>query len=288
MTQATGYKMQPRSGLLRRLALPALFFLGGIAATGWFITRTEYGSNLIGAAPVQPIVIDATKLAPANGGAAAAVTPSIISGQGAAMAPVPATLPLLPPQNSRANMMVLLFATRHALERGLPLGAMEAELQAAFGTTQPYLLSAVTSAAEQPVKLEDLRSGLIAIAPALRGEEDGWWPRLSNAVAGLATVRRSDEQPSNPGTLVPQAISAIDAGHVAAALGIVMRLPLRTKATEWIAKAKRYAAADRALDSLERATLVAAPAAPPVAPTAPIPAAVDVQAVPPDSGEIEQ
>ena len=78
----------------------------------------------------------------------------------------------------------------------------------------------------------------------------------------------------------------LDAGKVAAALAEVVRLPGAPTGEAWIAGARRYVAARRALDILEQAAIAAplpgATSAPP--PSTPAPARLSAEPTPAPTG----
>jgi hypothetical protein len=62
-------------------------------------------------------------------------------------------------------------------------------------------------------------------------------------------------------------LARLEAGEVDAALAETMRLPGAGHASEWVARARRYIAAHRALDEIESAALLGNPAPATVSPT---------------------
>ena len=60
---------------------------------------------------------------------------------------------------TRAEGMLVLFAARRALDRGLALGWLEPQLRRRFGEGHPAEVATVIAAARQPIVLEELRPG---------------------------------------------------------------------------------------------------------------------------------
>ena len=232
----------------RALLLPGLFFIGGIGATGWFLTSTETGSNLIAPAPA-PIAVDPARISAPAG----TVSPDIgaritdLEMRLARAEAAPASSGGASAASDRATGLVIAFAARRALERGQPLGPIEAELRSHFGTATPHLIAAVVAAAERPVTLDQLRTEFDTLSPGLSGTNTGWWARLT----GLVTVRDAAQSPADPVALLNRASAALDAGRVSVAMEAVAKLPGRAAADGWIELAKRYVAADTALSELE-------------------------------------
>jgi len=175
----------------------------------------------------------------------------------------------------RAEGLLVAFAARRALDRGVQLGYIEALLRERFGTSQPRAVATIIAAARQPVTLEDLQESLLELAPqlALPGSEESWWDGIKRELSALVVVRKADTPSPVPADRMDRAIRQIESGHVVAALAEVARMPGRDRAGEWIAQARRYAAAREALDVIESAALLEPRnLAPPPMPVAPPPA----------------
>ena len=159
---------------------------------------------------------------------------------------------------NRAEGLLIAFAARRALDRGLGLGYIEGQLRERFGPTQPQAVATVIAAARQPVTLEDLREGILAIAPQMKtgNTTDGWWASLRREVSDLIVVRRSDTPSPRADDRLVRARRMLDAGQVEGALAEVARLPGAEAGDRWIAAAKRYTEARRALDGIETAAIL--------------------------------
>lgn len=169
--------------------------------------------------------------------------------------------------SSRAEGLLLAFAARRALDRGLALGFVEGQLSNQFGARQPRAVAMIIAAARQPVTLDALKSELETLAPTLAGNgpDEGWWDGISKSLSGLFIVRQADAPSTAPGERLTRASDAIALGRVDQALAEVARLPNRDLAANWMAKAKRHVEAYRALDLLEAAAIIgpSEPALPP-------------------------
>ncbi|WP_315761887.1 hypothetical protein [Sphingomonas sp. Y38-1Y] len=169
---------------------------------------------------------------------------------------------------TRAEGVLVAFAARRALDRGLPLGYVDAQLRERFGATQPRAVAAVTAAAATPVTIEDLRMGLDSIGPTLlSGRRDGWWPALRRELAGLLVLREETTPSARPADRLTRARRLVDAGQVEAAMAEVARMPGASGAQSWLTAAQRYVTARRALGAIE-ATALSLPD-PPAAPALP-------------------
>lgn len=179
---------------------------------------------------------------------------------------------------SRAEGLLVAFAARRALDRGVALGYIEAQLRARFGEAQPRAVAMVIAAARQPVTLEELQIALNDLGPQLAsaGSTPSWWEGLKREASGLIVVRRTGTPSPLPTERLQRAKRRLEGGQVDAALAEVTRMPGRDKAANWMANARRYIEARRALDIIETAAILDRPddALPPAAgpPPAPAPA----------------
>jgi hypothetical protein len=168
----------------------------------------------------------------------------------------------------RAEGLLVAFAARRALDRGVPLGYIEGLLGQRFGETQRQPVATIITAARQPVTLQELQDGLQEIGPQLvgGGTNQSWWGGLQRELGGLITIRKAGTPSPVPAERLRRATRRLEAGQVDVALAEVLRLPGREKASDWIAKARRYVMARRALDAIETAALLEPRAAPPANP----------------------
>lgn len=260
---------QQRSRLSAWL-LPLLAFLLGLALMGWALSRWDAAALFLGIspAPIQP--------APAE----QPVQPNVVSGT---QPPGEAQTLLIDPETQRrvaqleqriaeidvqsraavgnadrAEGLLVAFAARRALDRGVGLGYIETLLRQRFGRTQPQAVATIISAARQPVTLQDLQEGLIEVGDELTGVSEGqdWWTALRTELANLITVRTEGTPSTMPVERLRRATRRLEAGQVDVALAEVLRMPGRDNAAEWIADARRYVAARRALDTIETAALL--------------------------------
>lgn len=163
---------------------------------------------------------------------------------------------------SRAEGLLVTFAARRALDRGVELGYIEGLLRQRFGGTQPQAVATILSAAHQPVTLADLQNGLDTIAPVLSAggsPQQSWWQSFHQELTALVVVRRVGEPSSQPADRVARAERMLEAGQVDAALAEIARLPDHRPADKWIIAARRYLASRAALDQIETAALLAPP-----------------------------
>lgn len=159
----------------------------------------------------------------------------------------------------RAEGLLVAFAARRALDRGVQLGYIEGLLRDRFGASQADAVRTIIAASRQPVTLDGLRAGLSDVGPTLSSSsaDEDWWEGLKREVSGMIVLRKSNTPSPAPADRLARARRALEADHVAEALAEVARMPGRDRASQWIADARRYIAAREALDKIETAALLA-------------------------------
>jgi uroporphyrinogen-III synthase len=175
----------------------------------------------------------------------------------------------------RAEGLLVAFAARRALERGVGLGYLEGLLRQRFGESQAQSVATIVAFSQQPVTLQQLQAGLVDVGPRLTGVAPGqsFWQALQAEMADLIIIRREGTVSTDPRERLQRATSRLEAGQVEEALREVLRMPGRESGRAWIEAAQRYVAARQALDTIELAALVE-PRMPPPQPT---PAAAPAQ-----------
>lgn len=292
---------QPRRARLGTILISiALAFAAGLALMGYAMHRGWLGTRA--ATPVAATVekpaanadyvpqqpLNANGEAPA---AAAALDPAMLATREAALAGQLAALEARTAavtidaaaasgQATRAEGLLVAFAARRALDRGLPLGYLEEQLRLRFGASQPRATVTVIQAARQPVTVEGLRQGLDEIAPDITATSgDTWSKTLRQQIDQLIVLRRSDTPPPMAADRLARARRWLEGGQVEAARAEVARLPGARNAANWMAAAARYAQARQALDAIENAAIlgqlgqVGQPGAAPAPPSAAVPTA---------------
>jgi hypothetical protein len=161
-------------------------------------------------------------------------------------------------QAARADGLLVAFAARRALDRGIALGYLESVLRDRFGGVEPQAVATVISASRQPVTIEQLRDQLSALSPKLSSAsaDEGWWEGFKRELGGLIVVRKASTPSTMPIDRLARAMDDLSTGHVDSALAEVARLPAQQAAQGWIASARRYVQARVALDQIETAALL--------------------------------
>ena len=274
MTQAASYDAPRSRPFVRALAIALVAFLAGSAAMAWLLAQWPQGSRLLGIAPAAAPRIVTVVARPST----APVAPGDVAGR---IAQVEARLDRVDRVSreavgnaDRAEGLLVAFAARRALDRGVALGYIEGLLRERFAATQRPAVATIITAARQPVTLERLQQGLTELGPDLAASAPGddWGTAIRRELAALITIRREGSTSTVPAERLGRARDRLAAGQVDVALAEVLRLPGQQRAARWIGEARRYVAARRALDAIETAALLdparvrsdapAAPAAP--------------------------
>jgi len=158
----------------------------------------------------------------------------------------------------RADALVVAFAARRAVDRGVALGYLESLLLDRFGAQHQAAVATVITASHQPVRLNDLTSEYEAIGDDLRrgGPEESWWAGFKRELGSVVEVHKSNRPAMNADARYNRALARLNTGDVDQALAETMRLPGASRADDWTNKARRYVAAHRALDEIESAALL--------------------------------
>lgn len=255
----------PRVGvspIIRWSIVLAVAFVAGSLSMGWLLTRWDAAA---------PYLSWLRSDAPATLAAPAAPPPI-------AVAPLPDTTSMVhrvaeleshideiseranaaSGNADRAEGLLVAFAARRAVDRGLQLGYIEGLLRDRFGKSQPGAVATIVSAAQKPVTLDELRTQLDVIAPELTGlgPQASWWDSAKRELASMIVIRRAELPSVRPDDRIERARRNLEAGLVDRALAEVARLPARDKAQSWMDNARRYIAAHNALDLIETAALL--------------------------------
>jgi hypothetical protein len=158
----------------------------------------------------------------------------------------------------RADALLVAFAARRAIDRGVPLGYLEALLVDRFGPSHPQAVASIVTASRNPVRLDQLQTDFETLAPALKGggPEEGVWRGLQRELGSLVTVRRADTPSPRPNATYERARGKLASGQVDQALAETRRLPGVSRAQPWVARARTYVSTHRALDEVESAALL--------------------------------
>jgi hypothetical protein len=276
----TDYRSYERNAGARRSRLPALIlpliaFLLGLAAMGWLLANWSAAASFIGVrpppaqaapAPVRPVPAPPVSI----GGEQQTllIDPEMqrrVNQLEQRIAEIDSQSREAVGNADRAEGLLVAFAARRALDRGVALGYLEGLLRQRFGDTQRQAVATIITTSRQPVTLEELQEGLQEVGPDLAGgaKNQDWWTAFRTELNGLVTVRKAGTPSTMPAERLRRATRRLESGQVDVALAEVLRMPGRENAADWIADARRYVAARRALDTIETAALLEPRMAPP-------------------------
>lgn len=240
--------------------LLALLAVGGIA--GWMV----YQGKLHVDADVDGLTLKTDDRAPAPAPTASlpapAPQPAVLEGRLAALeqrlAQVDLQANAASSNAARAEGLLVAFAARRAIERGLSLGYLEPQLKLRFGEAQPAAVAQLIEAGQKPVTRDQLLGKLDALAPSLEDKpaNASGWARIQQELASLFVVRRDDRPTPRAADRLARARLMLQAGRTEQAIEEVAGLPNAGVAAEWLAAARRLAAAQRALDQIETSALL--------------------------------
>ncbi len=249
-----------------RLAIALALLLVGAAAATWGLARYQPAARLFGVVPAtdpkaaQPRQMIAPQHPPASPNQASAS-----ADVGGHVAELEARIERIESENrqvqgsaGRADALLIAFAARRAIERGVGLGYLEPLLVDRFGPAHPQAVATIVTASRSPVQLSELIAAYQDLEPKLLGPppSEGILDGIKRGLSSLISVHRSDRPSTQPQARYQRARSRLAVGEVDAALAETMRLPGAPRAREWVEQARRYVAVQRALDEIESAALL--------------------------------
>jgi len=254
-----------RMGWGARLLIGLLLVVVGAGATIWSLAHYPPAARVLGIAPAAPQPIMAAPKPDASPHAPAATPAPADAARIAALeqrlSQVENATQRAEGFAGRADALVVAFAARRAIDRGVALGYLENLLVDRFGPQHQAAVATVITASHQPVRLQDLTSEYEALGPELRrgDPQDSCWTNLKREMGSLVELHRADRPAINAEARYSRALQRLSSGDVDQALAETMRMPGAARASDWIGKARRYVAAHRALDEIESAALLAGP-----------------------------
>lgn len=160
---------------------------------------------------------------------------------------------------AKAESILVAFAARRAIDRGLSLGAMEAQVRLRFGESQPNAVQSILSATARPVLQEDLIQRLESLRPTLLADsEASMFSRIGDSLSSLIVLRRAEAPSQVPTRKFERAQRALASGRLDVAIIEVEGMPGgRNPAVQsWLTDARRLNDARRALDLIEAAAII--------------------------------
>ncbi len=252
----------PKSGGMRRMGVIILLsFLVGIAAMVWAVGK---GGPLHRLFVEKPVATPLSSLPLQSGQApitqdseSGALARRVIELEGR-LDRISSNANAASGHASRAEGLLVAFAARRAIDRGLSLGYLENALQDQFGITQPRAVGIVVAFAQKPVTTDQLQEALATLRPKLLSASAGksWFSSFRDGLSNLIIVRKSATPSPLPQDRLNRAERFLESGRVDAAMAEVVRLPGAQNAQAWSNSARRLSEANRALDILEAAAMM--------------------------------
>lgn len=159
---------------------------------------------------------------------------------------------------ARAEGLLIAFAARRTVDRGEPLNYIADQLRLRFMNAQPRAVETVIAFSRNPVTLDELTARLEALSPDLTDIESrqSVWDRARNEIGSLFMVHRDSPALASPLARIGRAKVMLVSRRIDNAIDEVERLPGAEAANTWIADARRYQDAQRALDLLETTAML--------------------------------
>lgn len=262
---ASGYRTGMGWGA--RLLIGLVLIIVGAAAATWSLAHYQPAARFLGVAQPQTAVRQPLVAANVETPAAqpAETTPSEaqrIADLEDRLARVEHATQRAEGSAGRADALVVAFAARRAIDRGVALGYLENLLVGRFGQQHQRAVATIVTASHQPVLLNSLIAQYAALGPDLKrgGPGENWWAGFRREFGSLVQVHSADRPSANPDARYQRAAQWLASGEVDHALTETMRMPGASYASDWVAKARRYIAVHRALDEVESAALLPQPA----------------------------
>ena len=248
-----------------RLLIGLVLIIAGAAAAIWTLGHYQPAARFLGVVPAPatrgPATVMGAPQARATDQAAAEAEDRRLATLENRLARVENATQRAEGRAGRADALVIAFAARRAIDRGVALGYLENLLVARFGPQHQKAVATIITASHQPVRLNDLTAQYETLGPDLRsgGPQDSWWTGFRRELGSLVQVHRADRPSPSVDARYNRALQRLSSGEVDRALAETMRLPGAANAGDWVGKARRYIAAHRALDEIESAALLTGP-----------------------------
>jgi hypothetical protein len=252
-----------------RLLVALVLIAAGATAAIWGLAHYQPAARFLGVVPQQqpvmltpkPVVLNPQPQGSAAPPAAPQAEDARIVDLQNRVARVESATARAEGSAGRADALVIAFAARRAIDRGVALGYLETLLADRFGAQHRAAVAQIITGSRQPVRLADLIAEYDVVGPDLRrgGAQDSWWTSLRRELGELVEVHSAVRPATNAEARFASARQRLAAGDVDQALAETMRLPGATRAGDWIGKARRYVAVHRALDEIESAALLPSP-----------------------------
>lgn len=158
---------------------------------------------------------------------------------------------------ARAESLLIALSARRIIERGEQLGYVSDQLKLRFADAQPKAVDTIIAFSRNPVTLDELGARLEALAPNLTNTAQGnLLARAREELRALFTVHSDSPTLLQPAARIDRARLMLTARRIDNAIDEVERLPGADAAQTWIADARRFDEAERALDLIETTAML--------------------------------
>lgn len=243
-----------------RLLLALTLMLAGAAGAAWALARFDGAARFLGVQP-RPVAAKTAPRVLAEPREQQDVAPDSEEFEQIEdrLERVETTTQRVEGSAGRADALLVAFAARRAVDRGVALGYLEPLLLDRFGQTHARAVSTIITSSHSPVRLNSLVDQYRDLGPELRSgaAREGGWSQFKRELGSLIQIRRSDRPSTAPDARYLRALRSLENGEVDVALAETMRLPGATNAQPWIRQARQYVAVHRALDEIESGALLA-------------------------------
>jgi hypothetical protein len=251
-----------------RLLLGLALVLAGAAGAAWALARYDAAARFLGVAPkpvasTPPQRVVTLSQAPQDQEVSGAPPEEIAQIQDR-LSRVETTTQRVEGSAGRADALLVAFAARRSIDRGVALGYLEPLLVDRFGQSHARAVATIVTGSHSPVRLSDLIDQYRELSPQLRSSapEESFWTQFKREMGSVIEIRHADRPSTQPDARYAKALSQLQDGEVDAALAETMRLPGASYAQPWIRQARQYVAVHRALDEIESGALLARSAPP--------------------------
>ncbi|WP_395621919.1 hypothetical protein [Sphingomonas daechungensis] len=245
-----------------RFLIGLALVIAGAAGAAWGLARFDGAARFLGVAP-KPVVVAAPKAAaipqaPAQDEIAPEAKEEINQLENR-LERVETAAERVEGSAGRADALLIAFAARRAVDRGVALGYLEPLLLDRFGQTHARAVATIVTGSHSPVRLSDLTEQYRALGPELRAAapDESFWAQFRRELGSIIEIRHADRPSTQADARYAKALAHLQDGEVDQALAETMRLPGAANAQDWIRQARQYVAVHRALDEIESGALLA-------------------------------
>src|SRR3546814_2289937 len=217
-----------KRSLLSIVLLPPIAFVAVVAAMGWLLVNGDAAASFLGVrpaappAPIEAVRTPVTQVAvPSATGEPERllIDPEItrrVNRLEQRIAAIDTQSRAAVGNADRAEGLLVAFAARRALDRGVALGYIEGLLRQRFGDSQRQAVATIIPASRQPVTLEELQEGLQEVGedPKEGGPDQNWWGALKAERGGLVTVSKGGTPSTLPAERLRRATRRLESGQV--------------------------------------------------------------------------